>query len=76
MAGSWIDDRLWAAAGQDFNPDSAIYKFWRQMRADGTALGLPMTPEIDTPVGVQQGFSSGQVVVWTAETGAMLADDP
>ena len=76
MAGSWIDDRLWAVAGQEFNPDSAIYKFWRLMRTNGTPLGVPLTPEIDTPVGVQQGFSSGQVVVWTAESGPALADEP
>jgi uncharacterized protein with LGFP repeats len=76
MAGSWIDDRLWAAAGQDFNPDSAIYKQWRQLRSEGVALGVPITPEIDTPVGVQQGFSGGYVIVWTAESGATLANDP
>jgi len=76
MAGSWIDDRLWAVAGQDFNPDSAIYKFWREQRAGGANLGLPVTPEIETPVGVQQGFSSGLVVVWNADNGASLASDP
>lgn len=75
MAGSWIDDRAWAATGQDFNPDSAIYKFWRQLRADGESVGLPVTPEIDTPVGVQQAFSSGLVIGWTPGEGAYLADD-
>jgi hypothetical protein len=76
VSGSWIDDRLWAAAGQDFNPDSGIYKFWRSLRAEGISLGVPLTPEIETPVGVQQGFSSGQVVVWTPDGGASLAEDP
>jgi uncharacterized protein with LGFP repeats len=73
MSGSWIDDRLWGAAGQNFNPESAIYRYWRELRADGTALGVPLTPEVETPVGVQQGFSSGHVIVWTPD--ASLADD-
>lgn len=76
MPGSWIDDQSWAAVEQTFNPDGAIFKYWRQLRSDGVYLGLPVTPEIDTPEGVQQAFSSGRVIGWTAEGGAYLADDP
>lgn len=75
MAGSWIDDQVWAVAGIPYNGDSAIAKFWRQLRADGVYLGLPVTPEIDTPIGKQQGFSSGRVVNWNETDGASLADD-
>ena len=76
MSGSWIDDRVWAASGQPLNTDAAIYQYWRQLRAEGIYLGLPVTPEIETPVGVQQGFSSGRVIVWSAQDGVSLADDP
>lgn len=75
MAGSWIDDQVWATTGQPCNTEGAVYKFWRQLREDGVYLGLPVTPEIETPVGVQQGFSSGRVIVWSAQDGASLADD-
>jgi uncharacterized protein with LGFP repeats len=75
MAGSWIDDRLWAVEGAEFNPDGAIYKLWRKLRSEGTYLGIPLTPEIETPVGVQQGFSSGMVLGWSTEQGAYVASD-
>ena len=75
MSNSWIDDRLFAVTGQPYNGDSAIAKFWRQLREDGVYLGLPVTPEIETPVGTQQGFSSGRVVNYTPDEGCTLADD-
>jgi uncharacterized protein with LGFP repeats len=76
MAGSWIDDRLWTAAQpQEFNGDSAIYKLWRQLRSEGTYLGVPITPEIQTPIGVQQAFASGAVLGWSNEQGAYVASD-
>ena len=58
MAGSFIDDRIWGTViGEGhFNPDSAIYKYWRSLRrADPPQyLGVPVTPEIQTEIGVQQ----------------------
>lgn len=78
MTGSYIDDVLWAAAigNGNFNPDSAIYKYWRSLRqADPPQyLGVPVTPEIQTEVGTQQGFSSGAVINWNQDTGAELAN--
>jgi hypothetical protein len=77
MAGSWIDDQAWAAtdAAGSFNPDGAIYKLWRKLRAEGTYIGLPVTGEIQTPVGVQQAFSSGMVLGWSEEQGSYVASD-
>jgi hypothetical protein len=78
MVGSYIDDVVWASAIGDgnFNPESAIYKYWRGLRqADPPQyLGVPVTPEIQTEVGTQQGFSSGAVINWSPETGAELAN--
>jgi hypothetical protein len=79
MSGSWIDDVLWRAVITDLplNPDGAIYKYWRSLRqADPPQyIGVPVTPEIETPVGVQQGFSSGAVINWNSDTGAELANE-
>ena len=76
--GSYIDDQLWGTVigpGQ-FNADSGIYRYWRSLRqADPPQyLGVPVTPEIQTEVGVQQGFASGAVINWSPETGAELAN--
>jgi hypothetical protein len=76
MTGSYIDHEVWQAAEEiPFNPDGAIYKYWRELRASGQYLGVPVTPEIETPVGVQQGFSSGVVLCWSPEEGATIASD-
>jgi len=76
--GSYIDDQVWRAILPDleFNPDAAIYVLWRQLRNDPTQAnpGPPVTPEIPTEVGVQQGFSSGLVIGWNAQDGAYVAD--
>ena len=64
MAGSYIDHALWGTViGPDqFNPDSAIYRYWRSLKqADPPQyLGVPVTPEIQTEVGMQQGFASAR----------------
>jgi len=77
MTGSYIDHAVWPAAFDDipFNPDSAIYKLWRELRSEGKPIGVPVTAEIDTEVGVQQGFSSGMVLGWNADDGAYIAND-
>lgn len=76
--GSYIDDQVWKAVIGDgqFNPDGAIYKYWRELRAADPPqfLGCPVTPEIQTDVGTQQGFSSGAVINWSPDTGAELAN--
>ena len=76
--GSYIDHVLWTAVIPDlpYNPDAAIPRYWRALRqADPPQyIGCPITPEIETEVGVQQGFSSGAVVSWSADTGAELAN--
>ena len=78
MAGSYIDHALWSSVVADlpFNPDSAIYKYWRSLKqADPPQyIGVPITPEIDTEVGVQLGFSSGCVLGWDPENGAYIAN--
>lgn len=75
--GSYIDDQIWGnpQTGVDFNPDTAIYKYWRELRAADPPqfIGIPVTPEIQTEVGIQQGFSSGAVINWSPDTGAELA---
>lgn len=75
MPGSWIDDQMWAITGIPCNPDGAIYKLWRELRAEGKPIGLPLTGEIPTPVGVQQAFSSGIVLGWSETDGAYVASD-
>ena len=79
MTGSYIDHELWRAILPDLvlNPDAAIYRYWRSLKqADPPQyIGCPVTPEIATPVGIQQGFSSGAVLNWSPETGAELAND-
>ena len=77
MPGSYIDDVLWRSILPDvgFDPDAAIYKLWRELRdGESVNLGPPVTPEIQTEAGVQQGFSSGVVLGWNAEDGAYIAD--
>jgi hypothetical protein len=75
MTGSWIDDQAWNVTGIPCNTDSAIFKLWRQLRSEGKPIGLPVTGEIETPVGVQQAFTSGVVLGWNAEDGAYIASD-
>ena len=79
MAGSYIDEHLWATVigPGHFNYDSAIYKYWRGLKSADPPqyLGVPVTPEIDTEVGIQQGFASGAVITWNPDTGAELAND-
>jgi hypothetical protein len=76
--GSFIDDKLWQSVIPDlpFNPDAAIYKFWRELRNDPATVnpGLPCTPEIETEAGIQQGFTGGIVLGWNAEDGAYIAN--
>jgi hypothetical protein len=56
-----------------FNPDGAIYKFWRASREEGQFLGVPITGEIDVGDNrIQQAFASGAVIEWSPEDGARL----
>jgi hypothetical protein len=79
VSGSYIDHALWTSVIPDmpFNPDAGIYRYWRSLRqADPPQyIGVPITYEIETDVGVQQGFSSGAVINWSPENGAELAND-
>lgn len=75
VTGSWIDDQAWGATGIPCNTDSAIFQLWRQLRSEGKPIGLPVTGEIETPVGVQQAFSSGVVLSYSEENGAEVASD-
>jgi len=75
MTGSWIDDRAWDATGIPCNTDSPIFQLWRQLRSEGKPIGLPVTGEIETPVGLQMAFSSGVVLGWSEEEGAYVASD-
>jgi uncharacterized protein with LGFP repeats len=79
MTGSYIDQELWRSVIEDlpFNPDAGIYKYWRALKSADPPqyIGVPVTPEIETDVGIQQGFSSGAVIGWSPEEGAYLAND-
>jgi uncharacterized protein with LGFP repeats len=56
-----------------FNDQGAIYKFWRECRDQEQYLGAPITNEIEVGPGVvQQAFTSGAVIEWSAENGARL----
>jgi hypothetical protein len=76
--GSYIDDVIWQSIvpGLPLNDQAAIYQLWRQLRNDQAQPnpGPPLGPEIETPVGVQQAFSSGIVLGWNAEDGAYIAN--
>ena len=78
MSGSYIDHLVWTSVLPDlpFNPETAVYKYWRSLKAADPPqyIGVPITPEIETPVGIQQGFSSGAVINWSPDTGAELAN--
>jgi hypothetical protein len=76
--GSYIDEQLWASVigPGHFNYQGGIYQYWRGLRqADPPQyLGVPVTLEVETEVGVQQAFSSGAVINWSPDTGAELAN--
>jgi len=73
---SMIDHLIWQSvlgADTPFNPDAAIYKLWRAYRDDDHFLGPPITTEQAVGEGrVQQAFSSGAVIEWSADEGARL----
>jgi uncharacterized protein with LGFP repeats len=76
VTSSYIDEQVWQAAQPiSFSDDAAIYKYWCELRRSGQYLGVPVTPEIQTPAGVQQGFASGAVIGWNPDDGAYLASD-
>lgn len=77
MTGSWIDHTIWSAVVPDLplNPEAALYRFWREQRAQGVYLGVPITGEIETEAGTMQAFSSGAVIVWHPERGVGFAHD-
>lgn len=60
--------------GLIYNPETAICKYWQQLKDEGTFIGLPVSDEIDDPDtgGKQMAFSSGAVIVWDPANGASL----
>lgn len=71
MANS-VETATWGYAVADLplNPDSAIYKYWVDQKAQGNLIGIPVTAEWDVGEGnVEQGFSSGLIVGWNADVG-------
>lgn len=79
MPGSYIDEQLWATVigPGHFNYESGIYKYWRALKSADPPqyLGVPVTPEIETSIGIQQAFASGATINWSPETGAELANE-
>jgi uncharacterized protein with LGFP repeats len=63
-----VQAAAWCAIAADLsaNTDSAIYKKWHALKAAGTAIGVPVGPEVALDDGtVAQPFSSGYVLHWT-----------
>jgi hypothetical protein len=63
-----IEQRVWQSVLPDlaFNPEAAIPKKWRALRAANTPIGVPVTAEEPIDSGhVAQGFTSGHLLVWT-----------
>lgn len=73
---SMIDGAIWQSIlGPDtpLNTEAAIYKLWVAYRDGEQFLGAPITLEVEVSPGVmQQAFSSGAVIEWSAEDGARL----
>jgi uncharacterized protein with LGFP repeats len=60
--------------GLVFNPETAICRYWLDLKANGTYIGVPVSDEMadaDTG-GMQMAFSSGAVIAWDATNGASL----
>jgi uncharacterized protein with LGFP repeats len=58
----------WRAIATDLavDPNAAIFKRWQALKAAGTAIGVPVGPEVALADGtVAQPFSSGYVLHWT-----------
>lgn len=66
-----VEAQVWQSVvpGLAFDPTHAIPKKWRELKAAGQPIGVPVTDEILlTGVQVAQGFTSGNVLVWTGTT--------
>jgi hypothetical protein len=59
--------------GLIYNPATAICAYWTDAKADGTYLGVPVSPELDAGDGkVEMAFSSGVVLRWEPGVGVSI----
>jgi len=60
--------------GLVFNSETAIARYWLDLKANGTYIGVPVSDETLDPDtgGVQMAFSSGAVIAWDSTNGASL----
>lgn len=59
--------------GLIWNPSTAICAYWLDAKADGTYIGVPVSPELDAGGGaVEMAFSSGAVLRWEPGAGVSV----
>lgn len=59
--------------GLIFNTDTAIAKYWSDLKSQGQYIGVPISGEVDTgDGGVEMAFSSGAVIRWHPDEGPSL----
>ena len=61
-------------SGLIYNPETAIAKYWAELKAAGQYVGVPTSDEMPDPDtgGVQMSFSSGVVIAWDSTNGVSL----
>jgi hypothetical protein len=75
MAEDVGEQAAWSSVveGLIYNPTTAICAYWRDAKADGTYLGVPVSPELDAGEGaVEMAFSSGAVLRWEPGVGVTV----
>lgn len=70
------NEAAWSSVvtGLVFNPDTAICRFWTELKGQGQYIGVPVSDELDDPDtgGKQMAFSSGAVISWDPNNGSSL----
>jgi uncharacterized protein with LGFP repeats len=61
-------------SGLIYNSDTAIARYWAELKQAGQFIGVPTSDELPDPDtgGVQMSFSSGAVIAWDPTNGASL----
>lgn len=65
----------WSSVVQDlvYNEDTAIARYWRDLKSAGQYIGVPVSPEVDPGDGGREmAFSSGAVIRWHPDEGVSL----
>jgi uncharacterized protein with LGFP repeats len=68
------EQAAWSSVVQGlvFNEQTAICAYWRELKAGGTYIGVPVSNEVPDGNGVAMSFSSGAIIHWDAEGGSSL----